>query len=105
MQFCPICESLLLLQTISNENVLNCRACVYRYPLKKRLRTVTYFTPTDKFDQLFSEKESKLSTIQINCAKCESNKAFFFQMQTRSADEASTIFYKCVQCKHTWKEN
>lgn len=105
MQFCPVCESLLLLQTTNHENFLGCRACVYKLPLENRLRTVIEFSPPDKFDQLFSEKESKLSKIQINCVKCDGSEAYFFQMQTRSADEASTIFYKCVKCNHTWKDN
>ena len=105
MHFCPLCESLLLLQTTNNENYLNCRACPYRLPIKKKITRTVDFVPPTRFDQIFNEEESKLSKIQINCSKCDSNEAFFFQMQTRSADEGSTIFYKCVKCGHNWKEN
>ena len=40
------------------------------------------------------------------CPKCEHSKAYFVQMQTRSADEPMTIFYKCCNkdCNHRWKE-
>ncbi|MFX1287916.1 MAG: transcription factor S, partial [Promethearchaeota archaeon] len=24
--------------------------------------------------------------------------------QTRSADEPSTSFFRCLECKHTWRE-
>jgi DNA-directed RNA polymerase subunit M/transcription elongation factor TFIIS len=36
---------------------------------------------------------------------CGSKKTISFQKQTRSADEGSTTFAKCVQCKRTWRHN
>jgi hypothetical protein len=41
------------------------------------------------------------------CPKCEHPEAWFHQMQTRSADEASTIFYECgnPKCGFKWNEN
>ena len=38
------------------------------------------------------------------CPKCSHAKAYFMQMQTRSADEPMTTFYKCCACGHRWKE-
>lgn len=38
------------------------------------------------------------------CPHCEHNKAYFMQIQIRSADEPSTTFYKCVQCKKQWND-
>ena len=38
------------------------------------------------------------------CPHCEFNKAYFMQIQIRSADEPSTTFYKCVQCKKQWND-
>ncbi len=40
------------------------------------------------------------------CPKCAHGKAYFMQMQTRSADEPMTIFFKCCNpdCAHRWKE-
>lgn len=45
-------------------------------------------------------------TKQETCPKCEHPKAYFMQMQTRSADEPMTIFFKCCNpdCDHRWKE-
>ena len=31
---------------------------------------------------------------------CESRRAFFMQIQTRSADEPMTVFYRCIKCHH-----
>ncbi|KAJ9089301.1 RNA polymerase III C11 subunit, variant 2 [Entomophthora muscae] len=40
------------------------------------------------------------------CPKCEHTRAFFFQLQIRSADEPMSTFYKCadLQCGHRWTE-
>lgn len=40
------------------------------------------------------------------CPKCEHPRAYFMQIQTRSADEPMTTFYKCcnAQCGHRWRE-
>uniref|UniRef100_A0A674N233 DNA-directed RNA polymerase III subunit RPC10 n=1 Tax=Takifugu rubripes TaxID=31033 RepID=A0A674N233_TAKRU len=40
------------------------------------------------------------------CPKCEHRRAFFMQIQTRSADEPMTTFYKCcnAQCGHRWRD-
>lgn len=38
------------------------------------------------------------------CPHCEHTKAYFMQIQIRSADEPSTTFYKCVQCKKQWND-
>lgn len=51
-----------------------------------------------------SEDMSGWGTTEIRCDKCNNNSAFFKQMQTRSADEPMTEFYKCTQCSHRWKQ-
>lgn len=35
---------------------------------------------------------------------CTNRRAYFFQLQTRSADEPMTTFYRCTVCAHQWKE-
>lgn len=39
------------------------------------------------------------------CFKCKSQKIIKLEVQTRSADEAMSIFLVCVQCKNRWSRN
>jgi DNA-directed RNA polymerase subunit M len=43
-------------------------------------------------------------TVNRICPKCKHNEAETWQEQTRSADEPSTTFFRCLKCKHTWRE-
>ena len=45
-----------------------------------------------------------LSSSSVNCPKCTYHQAYFMEIQTRSADEPATLFFKCVSCAHRWKE-
>jgi transcription factor S len=44
-----------------------------------------------------------LPTTAIDCPKCGNKDAFWWMLQTRSADEATTQFYRCTKCGHTWR--
>ncbi|CAO1631799.1 unnamed protein product [Parajaminaea phylloscopi] len=40
------------------------------------------------------------------CPKCDHDRAYYFQLQVRSADEPMTTFYRCTKpsCTHQWRE-
>jgi DNA-directed RNA polymerase subunit M len=44
-----------------------------------------------------------LPTINIPCPQCNNNTAVWWMLQTRSADEATTQFFRCTKCNHTWR--
>lgn len=51
------------------------------------------------------EKEvAILPVTSVDCPNCGHNKAEYWSQQTRSTDEPETRFYRCVKCKHTWRE-
>lgn len=45
------------------------------------------------------------STDLFTCGRCKSKKCTFYTAQTRSADEAETIFITCLDCGKNWKKN
>jgi len=52
------------------------------------------------------EKLKNLPTIEWKpCRDCKNKKFFFYQQQTRSADEPMTTFYICNNCKKTYRVN
>jgi DNA-directed RNA polymerase subunit M len=45
-----------------------------------------------------------MPTTTVSCQKCGHNIAAYWQVQTRSGDEASTTFYRCRKCSFTWRD-
>ena len=106
--FCPTCASLLLIEKAVDSLRFYCRLCPYVYYIKKTITSVTT-CERKQVDDILGGPSAWKDSPQINavCTKCGFDKAFYFQMQTRSADEPMTIFYKCAHliCDNTWKEN
>jgi transcription elongation factor S-II len=44
------------------------------------------------------------ATDMFKCSRCGKRKCTYYEMQTRSADEAMTVFIKCLICKKEWKQ-
>jgi transcription elongation factor S-II len=44
------------------------------------------------------------STDMFMCRKCKSKKCTYYEMQTRSADEPTSIFVQCLDCGKSWRE-
>lgn len=47
-----------------------------------------------------------VDSTDVICPACSNGKAYFMQMQIRSADEPMTTFYKCCNnlCAHNWRD-
>ena len=43
--------------------------------------------------------------IGARCPDCAHDQAYYHQLQTRSADEPMTTFYKCVKCGKQWNDD
>jgi DNA-directed RNA polymerase subunit M len=50
-----------------------------------------------------TDGKEALSSITIDCEKCGNTEAVWWMLQTRSADEPTTQFYRCTKCNHTWR--
>tara|TARA_Y100000590_G_scaffold470610_1_gene666929 strand:- start:16614 stop:17780 length:1167 start_codon:yes stop_codon:yes gene_type:complete len=57
-----------------------------------------------KKEQLLYENKLEAMTDQFKCGRCKSRKCTYYELQTRSADEAMTIFITCLNCGNRWKQ-
>ena len=100
MKFCPKCEVRLK----KSDSGLKCPKCDYvegsTETLKKEIKEqeVSELNVLDE-----NEGKETLPTIKIDCEKCGHTEAVWWMLQTRSADEPTTQFYRCTKCNHTWR--
>ena len=100
--FCPQCKSLLR----PDEEQMKCSRCGYIKELdEKKVKTQLQELEEDLKDvPVFEDLDTMPIDKSVICPKCENVGAFWHLRQTRSADEATTRFYRCTKCKHTWRE-
>ena len=104
MKFCPKCEVRLK----KSDQGLTCPKCGYvegdSQPSKEEFKEKIKEEEVSEFN-VFDEDEGKetLPTIKIDCEKCGHTEAVWWMLQTRSADEPTTQFYRCTKCNHTWR--
>ena len=107
MYFCPNCGNLLLFELESNGMKLKCKLCPYIYIVNHTIKSVSK-CKQKTIDDVLGGKEawSIAEKTTVNCPNpnCHHTKAYFMQIQIRSADEPATIFYRCEQCSFQWKE-
>ena len=107
MLFCPTCSNILLIEKTISDFRFYCKTCPYIYQVKEKL-TVKMNLERKEVDDILGGKEAwaNVDSIEISCPKeCGNKRAFFKMIQTRSADEPMTVFYKCTECHFQWKEN
>ncbi|KAF8641543.1 hypothetical protein AX16_009920 [Volvariella volvacea WC 439] len=113
--FCPNCGTLLDLPT-DGEAFVACGQCNRQEPASsyEDMEIITYSHP-DAFPSSLRQKrkiQTKLhqqgdqgTLMAEKCPACGHLEAYSKEMQLRSADEGSTIFYTCASCKHGWRIN
>ena len=107
MLFCPQCGTLLLTEMRDGFLHMRCSCCPYIHELEETFsRKVPLKKKSDKVDDVLGGDKAweKVDQTEALCPHCGNGKAYFMQLQTRSADEPMTIFYKCTKCKKRWKE-
>lgn len=99
MKFCPKCEVRLK----KNNTASICPKCGYSESDSKETKKETKEEVSEL--NIFDANEGKetLPSIKIDCEKCGNNEAVWWMLQTRSADEPTTQFYRCTKCSYTWR--
>lgn len=108
MKFCPNCGMTLTHIKTDHDATLRfrCPRCMYvdgdLHP-HKPIATVSN-TTEEKVVVIEEDQDLQmLPTERAECPKCQNNVAYVWQVQTRSADEGATQFYRCTKCSHTWR--
>ncbi|GER36615.1 DNA-directed RNA polymerase subunit [Striga asiatica] len=108
MQFCPTCGTMLLFELahMAHPNQFFCPTCPYVCRVENKIKQHTPLV-RKPMEPIFSEDDQKVinKTSGVSCPACGHGEASYIEVQTRSADEPMTIFYRCTKCKSTWKEN
>ncbi|EEQ40746.1 putative DNA-directed RNA polymerase III subunit [Clavispora lusitaniae] len=110
LSFCPYCSNMLLVsQGEDNCNRLYCPTCPYEFRISGFQMFERKMLPRKDVDDVLGGDGAwdnvDQTAAQCPIDSCGNDKAYFFQLQIRSADEPMTTFYKCTKCSHQWREN
>eukprot|EP00002_Diphylleia_rotans_P002936 TRINITY_DN11932_c0_g1_i1.p5 TRINITY_DN11932_c0_g1~~TRINITY_DN11932_c0_g1_i1.p5 ORF type:complete len:108 (-),score=16.91 TRINITY_DN11932_c0_g1_i1:201-524(-) len=107
MHFCPFCGNLLLVGTADVSGmVFSCPTCPYMFPIRKKITNKQALDRKQVDDVLGGPSAwENVDKTQTVCPQCQHHEAYFRQMQIRSADEPMSIFFRCVQCAHQWRQD
>ncbi|CAH2093476.1 unnamed protein product [Euphydryas editha] len=108
MLFCPKDFNLLMVEEGPESKLrFACNTCPFVYEIKKKVIGRT-FPKLKELDYIMggSAAWENVDSTDAVCPKCSHGKAFFMQLQTRSADEPMTTFYRCCnhKCAHNWRD-
>ena len=106
MLFCTHCGNILLVESAAQGLRFYCQTCPYVHLVAHAQRKVVKLVRKQVEEVLAVDAQWKNAPeVAHDCSKCGHDLAKFTQIQTRGADEAATIFYKCISCDHVDKEN
>ena len=82
-----------------------CRVCGKKYAGESAIKPVIQTKRKKKEIAVIEDNRPDLPVADDKeCSKCGKRGAYFWLIQTRSADEPPTQFFRCTSCKHTWRE-
>eukprot|EP00771_Trimastix_marina_P003630 gnl/Trimastix_PCT/4933.p3 GENE.gnl/Trimastix_PCT/4933~~gnl/Trimastix_PCT/4933.p3 ORF type:complete len:108 (+),score=24.79 gnl/Trimastix_PCT/4933:33-356(+) len=106
MQFCPTCANLLLVDPQGDTTRFYCQTCPYIFNIRSKVTRSLPLVHKEVADVMGGPEAWKNAskTEMALCPRCKHKEAYFYEVQTRSADEPSTLFFKCARCGNNWRE-
>ena len=101
MIFCPTCSNSLLIEKTHSDFRFYCKTCPYICNVTEKV-TNTMNLERKQIDDVLGGQEAweNVDQTDAECTKCLNQRAFFMQLQIRSADEPMTTFYRCTKCHY-----
>ncbi len=101
MKICPKCGSIMLPKKVDGKVAFVCH-CGYSETGESKIKE----TVKDMaLDIAIADKATEiLPETKVKCPDCSNDMAYFWEIQTRSPDEAATMFFKCKKCSHIWRK-
>ncbi|HKZ42726.1 MAG TPA: transcription factor S [Candidatus Hodarchaeales archaeon] len=105
VQFCPKCKNMLIPVKLADGTiVLKCRKDDFTEG-GKEIKLTQKINASEKQAAIVIDDPTRDASIEAECPHCRQvSKVAQWQVQTRSADEASTTFYRCSSCGQTWRD-
>ncbi len=104
VKFCPKCGGIMLNK---GRSTVKCISCGYEEVVGESGSSVRIVRRNKKKEIVVIEEEPQVRLLpktNITCPRCGFNEAYYWEIQTRSADEPATRFFKCVKCGYSWRE-
>ncbi|ODV92929.1 hypothetical protein CANCADRAFT_95448 [Tortispora caseinolytica NRRL Y-17796] len=108
LTFCPRCMNSCCVAESESGVQFACLTCPYRCPIGPRtVISERKMLKSKEVDDILGGASAwdNVDQTSAHCDACDNNKAYFFQLQIRSADEPMTTFLRCTNCGKQWKEN
>jgi len=99
MEFCEKCGGMIMIEG----DKVACAKCGHRVKKKFKIEASEKVNSKESI-AIVKDEEDVNPIVDMTCPKCKNKKAYFWTMQTRAGDESETKFYKCTECKHTWRK-
>lgn len=106
MDFCEKCGSVLVTRKDGDKTVLMCKKCKFKKEDYTPLEIAEKVSkkPSDNVIVIETNGETLLPKTRAICPQCGNKEAVWWIQQTRSSDEAPTLFLRCTKCKYSWRE-
>ena len=98
--FCSKCGSIL----VNKKGKLVCGSCGAESKDGKIKEDTKKTVKSEKSVAVMKEDPEIHPKTKEECPKCKNEEAFYWMVQTRSADESPTKFFKCTKCSHIWRD-
>jgi DNA-directed RNA polymerase subunit M len=104
IEFCDKCKAIMVPEKKGKSIHLKCIRCGSKKRKSVKILKIVDEKKKIKGITILEKDETPLPITDNECPKCGNIKAYWWMQQTRSADEPPTQFFRCVKCKHTWRE-